>query len=205
MKLIALVGCSASGKDTVLNMMIKDYNLKPVVSHTTRPMREGEVQDREYHFTEIEYFLNKSLKQEFIEIREYETVDGTWYYGLHESEIDESSDNAYVVIVDVGGFFELKKRFGERVVGIYIDCPLQDRLARSFNREPNLDFDGMKEILRRQLSDMEEIESQKDTFDIQLYNDNSYERGFWQDGIYFDGELDRSVYKLMNLLEIPME
>ena len=204
MKLIALVGCSASAKDTVLNIMVEDYNLKPVVSHTTRPMREGEIQGREYHFITTEDFVEMAYAQQFIETREYDTKKGFWFYGLNESEIDENSDNIYVVVVDVNGFFELKKRFGERITGIYIDCPLKDRLERSFNREPNLDFDGMKEILRRQLSDMEEIESQKDIFEIQLYNDNSFTRGFWQDGMYFDGELDRSVYKLMNLLEISM-
>ena len=41
-KVFLLVGKSASGKDTFMNMLLSDFKeIKPLVSHTTRPMRTG--------------------------------------------------------------------------------------------------------------------------------------------------------------------
>ena len=42
MKLILLIGCMASGKDTILKEMINEGYAEPVISHTSRPMRRGE-------------------------------------------------------------------------------------------------------------------------------------------------------------------
>ena len=48
--LLILAGKSASGKDTLLNELIKNQNFNPLVSTTTRPMREGENEGKEYFF-----------------------------------------------------------------------------------------------------------------------------------------------------------
>ena len=48
--LIILIGCSASGKDTVMNRLVKEFDVKPLVSYTTRPIRDCEQEGREYHF-----------------------------------------------------------------------------------------------------------------------------------------------------------
>ena len=66
--LTVLVGCSSSGKDTVMNRLVKEFDVKPVISYTTRPIRDCEIDGREYHFiTEKEFErmkdndLNRSL------------------------------------------------------------------------------------------------------------------------------------------------
>ena len=48
--LICLVGETSRGKDTVAKILQEDYNLKPVCSYTTRPMRPGEIEGREHYF-----------------------------------------------------------------------------------------------------------------------------------------------------------
>ena len=49
-KLYVLMGKSASGKDTIYRRLLEDMQLKlkPVVPYTTRPIRSGEEDGREY-------------------------------------------------------------------------------------------------------------------------------------------------------------
>ena len=93
--LTVLVGCSASGKDTVMNRLIKEFDVKPVVSYTTRPIRDCEIQGREYHFITEKEFERMKNNDEFIETRVYKTVGGNWYYGLPKSGINITDDNNY--------------------------------------------------------------------------------------------------------------
>ena len=53
-KIICLLGKSCSGKDTIYKKLLADESLGlvPFVTYTTRPMRAGEQEGREYHFTD---------------------------------------------------------------------------------------------------------------------------------------------------------
>ena len=55
-KIIYLMGKSSSGKDTVYRKILqsKKFNLSKMVPYTTRPIREGEQEGVEYHFTDVE-------------------------------------------------------------------------------------------------------------------------------------------------------
>ena len=52
------MGKSASGKDTIYEQLLQDdsLGLHSVVPYTTRPIRAGEVNGREYWFTTAEQF-----------------------------------------------------------------------------------------------------------------------------------------------------
>lgn len=50
MKIIAVVGKTASGKDTVAKYIENTYSIKPIVSYTTREKRVCEVNGREHFF-----------------------------------------------------------------------------------------------------------------------------------------------------------
>ena len=67
MNLLILVGCSASGKDTVMNRLVKEFDVKPVISYTTRPIRDCEQEGREYHFITEKEFERMKDNDEFIE------------------------------------------------------------------------------------------------------------------------------------------
>ena len=57
MKIITLTGASASGKDLLLNEIVKDNeNIKPIISVTTRPKREGEQDGVDYKYISFEEF-----------------------------------------------------------------------------------------------------------------------------------------------------
>ena len=152
--LIILVGCSASGKDTVMNRLIKEFDVKPVISYTTRPIRNCEQEGREYHFITEEEFERMKDNDEFVETRVYKTVNGNWYYGLPKNGIDLEDDNNYITILDFDGLLELEiwlRSIGQidKLTSIYIDVTEQNRLIRSLNREQNMTKRQVEEVIRR--------------------------------------------------------
>ena len=65
-KIFYIMGKSSSGKDTIYSRLRIDetLGLSNLVLYTTRPMREGEKQGREYYFVGEEQFrqLKESVK-----------------------------------------------------------------------------------------------------------------------------------------------
>ena len=52
-KIYFVMGKSASGKDTIYKKLLERIpELKTIIPYTTRPMREGEKEGAEYHFTD---------------------------------------------------------------------------------------------------------------------------------------------------------
>ena len=137
-KIFCLMGKSASGKDTLAKAINKEIGIPIAVSCTTRPMRVGEVQHREYHFLTEEEFHQK----EFVEKREYHVYNGdTWHYGYTKDEFEEDC----IAIVDVEGYETLKDYFGEEnVYAFYIYADEQTLIKRLIKRG-----DNPKEIKRR--------------------------------------------------------
>ena len=69
MKIITLTGASASGKDLLLKEVVKDNgNIKPIVSVTTRPKREGEEDGVDYKFISFEEFKELFENDELIDL-----------------------------------------------------------------------------------------------------------------------------------------
>lgn len=81
--MIVLTGASASGKTETAKALYKLFNIKKFVTHTTRPMRVGEVQDSDYHFVTKEEFLRLKNEGAFIETTEYNHN----YYGSSKAEM----------------------------------------------------------------------------------------------------------------------
>jgi len=137
--LILLVGESASGKSTIEKQLV-NYGYSKIVSYTTRPMREGEVNGIDYHYISEEDFLYH-LKINFF--AEYTIYNG-WYYGIaHEDCLDNS-----VVVVEPHGFRQLLKIPNLHIKSFYIQVPERVRLKRMVDRGDNL-----MEVFRRIFSD----------------------------------------------------
>lgn len=62
--IIAIMGKAGSGKDTLCRALLKEPEFKtakPIISCTTRPIRENETDGIDYHFLSVEHFTNKIL------------------------------------------------------------------------------------------------------------------------------------------------
>lgn len=178
MKLITLTGASACGKDSLLNKVLKsNKNIKPIISVTTRPKREGEEDGVEYKFISLEELTELYNNEELIEIREYHTEHGVWYYGITKDSIDVDSDDIYIVIVDVQGVVQLRQYLYSlesdniKVESVFINCNGKERMLRSLTREPNLNDNQVAEICRRYLDDLVNVGAYKEAFDIILRNE----------------------------------
>ena len=81
-KIYVLMGKSASGKDTLYERLLAnpELALKKVIPYTTRPIRSGEQQGREYYFVDEAELERLRAEGRVIEHREYRTVHGPWHY-----------------------------------------------------------------------------------------------------------------------------
>lgn len=139
-KIFALLGYCSSGKDTILKQVLKDLDIvKPIISTTTRPMRNGETDGVEYYFINDKDFFERGT--DFVEQRVYHTKveengvekDATWRYGIERAELEK--DNYLIVIVDSIGFKELKAYVGNnKIVPIFITAPQEEIKARALAR-----------------------------------------------------------------------
>lgn len=164
---ITLTSCSSGGKDSILNAVLRvNSNIKPIISITTRPMREGEIQDREYHFKSYDEVKQMLHNNEFIEHRSYKVANGEeWIYGIHKSEINPLSNETKIVIVDYTGLKELQKYCYENDIEVksyYIECNPRERLFRSLQREPNANGQAVVEHCRRLIDDEINVTPAKD-------------------------------------------
>ena len=128
-KIIAIVGFSSAGKDTLAKYAHDNLGYNFVVSHSTRPMRAGESQGNPYYFINDNEMCSLFVQNKLIEAREYDSIYGKWFYAVSKDEIEDSKK--YVVVVDFSGFQSLKKHFGDRVKGVFIDCSEPERRKRA--------------------------------------------------------------------------
>ena len=153
-KIIVITGKSSSGKDSLQNYLVSNYDFVNLVSHTTRPPRPNESNGYDYYFINKEDFINMNNKDLFIETREYkvntEIGNDIWYYGLSKSELDITTILNKIVILDLKGMKELAEYIGrENLFVVYLDCDSDIRTDRMIKRGGMTD----QEISRRSKSD----------------------------------------------------
>lgn len=137
-KFTILMGKSASGKDYLYKYLLKKYNFTKLTSVTDRPMRESEVQDREYHFVSKEEMQKLIRDLSFVEYRQYHTlvngVEDVWTYGVLKDDYI-SNDKNYLLILDLTGTESFIKEYGiENCEIFYIFCEDKEREQRAKNR-----------------------------------------------------------------------
>ena len=130
--IIVLVGFSASGKDSIASYLKDNYNYNFIVSVTNRPMRPNESQGNPYNFVTFNDFIQLIDTDKLIEYRTYDTVHGTWFYGVKKDAV--LPNNKYVVVLDLWGLSEFKKYFGGRVKSFFIQVDNETRENRAKSR-----------------------------------------------------------------------
>lgn len=119
---------SGSGKTTIVKHILKEFpNIKFSISATTRSIRPGEVDGKDYHFISVDEFKKKIDNNEFIECEE---VYPNLFYGTLKSEVQKIWDDGNIVIydMDVVGGVNLKKQFGEESISFFVKVPSIEEL-----------------------------------------------------------------------------
>ena len=125
--MLVISGPSGSGKTTICKRLLQDPRVVFSVSATTRKMRPGEVDGRDYHFLPVEDFRAKVERGEFIEWAEvFGNLYGTLRAPLREAL---AKDQVYLLEIDVQGALQLKA-IGEPGTYVFIAPPDFDELRR---------------------------------------------------------------------------
>jgi guanylate kinase len=165
-KLLVIAAPSGGGKTSIVKALLQRHpEFQFSVSATTRAMRPGEEDGKDY------FFLSKQRFQDLIargELVEYEELYGN-YYGTLKSETDRALTNGLSMIfdVDVRGARSIKKMYGVKAVLIFIAPPGIEVLeARLRNRKT----EDEATVRRRMERWAMEIEAGKE-FDHTVVND----------------------------------
>lgn len=158
--LYCVIGKSSTGKDTIYKRLltVEALNLKNVVSYTTRPIREKEVDGVEYHFVTEKERDDLEKAGKVIELRRYETCFGPWDYFTVASEDIEIEKYDYIIIGTLESFEKIRNYYGkEYVKPIYIEVEDGLRLQRALNREKKQKEPKYDEMCRRFLADAKDF------------------------------------------------
>mgnify|MGYP001777898160 CR=1 FL=1 len=133
-KLIIISAPSGCGKSTIINEIIKnpDLKLEFSISATTREPRRGEKNGVNYYFMSVDDFKKAIADDELIE---YEEVYPGRFYGTPRSEIDRIRNRGRNVIldIDVMGGINVKNKFGNDALSIFIQPPSIETLRQRLN------------------------------------------------------------------------
>ena len=164
--IIGLYGKAGSGKDAILKWVCdkRPDKLNPIISMTTRPLREGEKNGVDYYFVDPDTFFQTEMLEH--------TSFNNWFYGTPISSIDMNKINIGVFnLSGVAQMFKLNTNNNIQFYPIQIICSDKERLLRQLNREtkPNC-----TEICRRFLADELDFVNQREIdkkYYFQIYNE----------------------------------
>lgn len=163
-KIFCLMGKSSSGKDTIYRELFKrpDISLKKIIPYTTRPIREGEEEGREYHFCNEDQVTQLQNADKIVELRTYDTVYGVWkYFTVDDGQVD-LEDNSYLLIGTLETYRKIRQYYGAaQVVPVYIEVEDGERLLRAIAREKEQMIPKYTEMCRRFLADSEDFSEEK--------------------------------------------
>ncbi len=162
--LFVVAAPSGAGKSSLVSALLQvDSHLVVAVSHTTRPPRGQEKQDREYHFTDEATFRAMALRGTFLEWAE---VHGHLYgtsRGAIETRITGGQD--VVLEIDWQGALQIKKLFPNAVL-IFILPPNWEELLQRLHRRG----EDPPEVIARRMENARVEVSQARHFDFVIIN-----------------------------------
>lgn len=151
--LIIISGTTCAGKGTVIKELVnRNQNLKLSISYTSRQMRPGEIEGKDYYFITNEEFEEKIKNEEFLE---YAKVHNSNYYGTPKKEVKEllESGNDVILEIDVEGAQNIKKMFPETIL-IFIMAPSMEIVKERIKARG---AENNEQILRRFQTAYQEI------------------------------------------------
>lgn len=169
---IVITGASGSGKSSIIHHLIDNYGIPLSVSYTTRDMRSGEVDGKDYHFITKDKFKSMIDNDELVEY----TVFNNNYYGT-----GRITNRRMVFDLEYEGVLYFKKT-NKDFKYIFIDVEKSKLKSRLINRGTHgLDLENRMNIY-------DKFEDLKKNVVFDLYVDNN-------------GSLESSIEKVTEFLK----
>ncbi len=183
-KFFVITGPSAVGKTTLARELLKtNLPIAKVITTTTRPAREGEVDDREYHFVTREEFLQMIEKDEMFEWAIYNDE----HYGSQKRDVETivQSGKSPLWVVDVRGAEFLHEHYPEARVIFIVPSSFEILRTRLENRALS------KEEIRNRLKIAREEIAEAPRFTYRVTN--------------YDGKLEKIVAETADIIRKELE
>ena len=164
--LIVVSGFSGSGKGTLMKKMLQTYdNYALSISMTTRSPREGEVDGREYFFTNKENFEQKISENQLIEYACYCEN----YYGTPKEYVEKKLAEGMDVIleIEIQGALKVKEQYPDCLL-LFITPPSAKELERRLVGRGTETLEVVAKRLARAVEESEGIEA----YDYIVINDD---------------------------------
>ena len=180
-RVIIISGPSGVGKDSVIDKLRDVYpNARYVVTATSRPKRDGEVDGKHYLFLDREDFEQQIEAGDFIE---HELVYGNLYGVPRRPVVEGLANNQHVIIkVDVKGAASLRKLI-PNTVSIFL---LPETMESLKNRLKHRKTETPEVLMKRFRTACEELERVKE-FEYAVFNE--------------EGKLDKALDDIVELIE----
>jgi guanylate kinase len=156
---------AGTGKTTLVRMLRDEFNcVTESISCTTRPIRPGEIADKDYHFLSREEFEAKKSAGDFLE---HAQVFSYAYATSKEFVTQQLNKGKHVVLViDTQGAMQIKGKIP--AIFIFVSPPsLQELRERLFKRQTETP-ESIEERLSWAKKEMEMAKH----YDYQILNDN---------------------------------
>jgi guanylate kinase len=180
-RMIVLSGPSGSGKSTIVNRLIRDHAVKLIkmVSATTRPKREKEVDGEDYYFLTDEEFAAKRDNDDFVEYEE--VFASSFWYGTLRSELvrAEQLGGWAFLEIDVQGALRVMVQYPDAVT-VFLATPSEDVFEKRLRDRGT----ESEEVIERRLRTAREELKNADRYRHQVVND----------------DLDRAVQEITEIL-----
>ena len=144
--IIVLLGASGSGKSTIENELATHHGFEKIISYTTRQPRTGEINGKDYYFTENNTFaamINTGV------LAEYDEYSQGRLYGTLKTDY---ADGDKVVVLTPNGLRQLKQNCpNDNILTVLVNASLGTRVKRYIDRcgVDKFTFDDKNEIAAR--------------------------------------------------------
>lgn len=185
--IIVICGPTGVGKTTIVKILLSQFpEIKTSVTYTTRPPRENSTEDKKmYHVTREEFETRKDAG----EFLEWAHVHND-YYGTHEAEtMTLLETNPVIFNVDIQGMQQLKERYGDKVISIFLAPESIEQLILHIKKRGDM---SEHEFTTR-LQAAQELLEHKHEFDHIVVN--------------YEGKIDQSLEQIIHILEpyLPLD
>lgn len=149
-QIVLLVGPTGSGKNTILNELLKTNKFEEVISHTTRMPRKNrgilERDGREYHFISNDQAIDMLKNHDFIEV----AYTHGCLYGTSISEVKKATNKNKIAVADVDVKGVRSFRYlSNSITAIYLLPPNFDILIERLKNRYSNSNDALKDIRNR--------------------------------------------------------
>jgi guanylate kinase len=166
-KMIVICAPSGTGKSTLINRLKSDHpELEWSVSCTTRPIRAGEKNGKDYHFISKEEFEEQIKKDQFIEWAKVHSN----YYGTSKIFVSQGLQEGRRMLfdLDVQGADAMKKIYGHQAQVIFIEPPSVDELEKRLR----LRGTDSEQVINERVENAKNELARKNDYDFLIMNDD---------------------------------